>query len=145
MDRVLVFITGCCVLSTISVFSGYVQYIGLITEAITATYPIILIISLICWRKGVPSALLFALGWTLLLAGGIVSFAARDSGVVEHAPWSYWLAHNGAIIEVFLLAGLLGSRVVRMRREKALVEQKYRDHLKTYSGELKNKRLSNRR
>ena len=138
-DIVIKLIMVLSLLSMLAAITGFAQYVGLYTEAITATYPIILVISLICWRRGVPSALVFALGWTLLLAGGIISFAARDSGIIEHAPWSYWLAHIGALIEVFLLAGLLASRVLRMQRAKELVEHKYRDHLKTYSEELKQK------
>lgn len=138
-DIVLKLIMACCLVSMLAALSGYARYIGLLTEAITASYPIILIISFICWHRGVPNALVFAMGWTLLLAGGMISFAARDSGLIEHAPWSYWLAHIGALIEVFLLAGLLASRVIRMQQAKDLVERKYQKHLESYSEELQKK------
>jgi len=66
------------------------------------------------WRKGVPYAGLFALGWVIVNVSSLTNFL-RVSGLVPHEPFMDHLPAVGVGIEAVIFAGALMGRLIAQR------------------------------
>lgn len=91
-------------------------------------YPISTIVALVRWRQGSSEAAVFALGWTLLLAG-LFFQALRDLGHVEHNLVNYYLPPLSSLIEMITIMAAMGLKLRRQRLQGLASERQYRRHL----------------
>lgn len=91
-------------------------------------YPASTAIALARWRQGSSEAAVFALGWTLLLAG-LFYQALRDLGYVEHNLVNYYLPPLSSFIEMVTIMAAMGMKLRRLRLQGLESERQYRRHL----------------
>ncbi|WP_246068573.1 sensor domain-containing diguanylate cyclase [Microbulbifer harenosus] len=91
-------------------------------------YPAFTVIALVRWRQGSSEAVVFALGWTLLLAG-LFYQALRDLGYVEHNLVNYYLPPLSSFIEMVTIMAAMGMKLRRLRLQGLESERQYRRHL----------------
>ena len=98
-------------------------------------YPASTFIALVRWRQGSSEAAVFALGWTLLLAG-LFYQALRDLGYVEHNLVNYYLPPLSSFIEMVTIMAAMGIKLRRVRLQGLESERQYRRHLERSKVEL---------
>ena len=91
-------------------------------------YPAATFIALVRWRQGSSEAMVFALGWTLLLCG-LFYQALRDLGYVEHNLVNYYLPPLSSFIEMVTIMAAMGIKLRRVRLQGLESERQYRRHL----------------
>ncbi|WP_295798486.1 diguanylate cyclase [uncultured Microbulbifer sp.] len=91
-------------------------------------YPMSTVIALVRWRQGSSEAAVFAVGWTLLLAG-LFYQALRDLGYVEHNLVNYYLPPLSSFIEMITIMAAMGMKLRRLRIQSIRSERQYRRHL----------------
>lgn len=98
-------------------------------------YPAATFIALVRWRQGSSEAMVFALGWTLLLCG-LFYQALRDLGYVEHNLVNYYLPPLSSFIEMVTIMAAMGIKLRRVRLQGLESERQYRRHLEESKVEL---------
>lgn len=110
----------------VAIAFGYVEFTIHALELSALAFPLLVIVGLVCWRRGVPGALLFSVSWAAYVIGA-ATYPLRDLGVLEHGFFSAWMAQIGAAVEVILLTTLMTGRLLALRRDRerlrALFEQ----------------------
>ncbi|GAB2521108.1 sensor domain-containing diguanylate cyclase [Microbulbifer agarilyticus] len=91
-------------------------------------YPASTVIALVRWRQGSSEAAVFAVGWTLLLAG-LFYQALRDLGVVDHNLVNYYLPPLSSFVEMVTIMAAMGVKLRRVRIQALESERQYRRHL----------------
>ncbi|WOX06633.1 sensor domain-containing diguanylate cyclase [Microbulbifer pacificus] len=91
-------------------------------------YPASTVIAIVRWRQGSSEAAVFAVGWTLLLAG-LFFQALRDLGYVEHNLVNYYLPPLSSFIEMVTIMAAMGMKLRRLRLQGLESERQYRRHL----------------
>ena len=91
-------------------------------------YPMSTVIALVRWRQGSSEAAVFAIGWTLLLAG-LFYQALRDLGYVEHNLLNYYLPPLSSFVEMITIMAAMGMKLRRLRLQSIQSERQYRMHL----------------
>ncbi|AQQ69599.1 GGDEF domain-containing protein [Microbulbifer agarilyticus] len=91
-------------------------------------YPASTVIALVRWRQGSSEAAVFAVGWTLLLAG-LFYQALRDLGVVDHNLVNYYLPPLSSFVEMVTIMAAMGIKLRRVRIQALESERQYRRHL----------------
>ncbi|WP_236250453.1 diguanylate cyclase [Microbulbifer sp. ALW1] len=91
-------------------------------------YPAVTVIALVRWRQGSSEAVVFAVGWTLLLSG-LFYQALRDLGYVEHNLVNYYLPPLSSFIEMITIMAAMGIKLRRLRMQGLESERQYRRHL----------------
>ncbi|WP_299598504.1 diguanylate cyclase [uncultured Microbulbifer sp.] len=98
-------------------------------------YPAATVIALVRWRQGSSEAMVFAIGWTLLLCG-LFYQALRDLGYVEHNLVNYYLPPLSSFIEMVTIMAAMGLKLRRVRLQGLESERQYRRHLEKSKVEL---------
>nr|WP_010132664.1 diguanylate cyclase [Microbulbifer agarilyticus] len=91
-------------------------------------YPASTVIALVRWRQGSSEAAVFAVGWTLLLAG-LFYQALRDLGIVDHNLVNYYLPPLSSFVEMVTIMAAMGIKLRRVRLQALESERQYRRHL----------------
>ncbi|WP_233998630.1 sensor domain-containing diguanylate cyclase [Microbulbifer pacificus] len=91
-------------------------------------YPASTVIAIVRWRQGSSEAAVFAVGWTLLLAG-LFFQALRDLGYVHHNLVNYYLPPLSSFIEMVTIMAAMGIKLRRLRLQGLESERQYRRHL----------------
>ncbi|MCA0901580.1 sensor domain-containing diguanylate cyclase [Microbulbifer agarilyticus] len=91
-------------------------------------YPASIVIAIVRWRQGSSEAAVFAVGWTLLLAG-LFYQALRDLGVVDHNLVNYYLPPLSSFVEMVTIMAAMGIKLRRVRLQALASERQYRRHL----------------
>ncbi|MDH4120894.1 MAG: sensor histidine kinase [Deltaproteobacteria bacterium] len=130
-DRVLLFIQ-------LSVFIPWVTGIFLHPSHPFLFYVVValasnsvqLIVGVLSWRRGVPSAGYYLAAWFMLLVAGIV-FTLRSVGVLPNNLLTQNGMQLGVLLEMATLSFALADRFNRMRREKEEALLQALEHEKT--------------
>jgi len=95
-----------------------------------ASNSIQLIVGVLSWRRGVPSAGYYLAAWFMLLVAGIV-FTLRSVGVLPNNLLTQNGMQLGVLLEMATLSFALADRFNRMRREKEEALLQALEHEKT--------------
>jgi diguanylate cyclase (GGDEF)-like protein len=98
-------------------------------------YPTLTIISVVRWRQGSTEALVFGLGWSLLIFG-LVAQALRDMGFVAHNQLNYYWPPVASFVEMLTIMVAMGIRVRKLRVQKDQAEYNYREQMEGSKAEL---------
>ncbi|MDG2425267.1 MAG: 7TM diverse intracellular signaling domain-containing protein [Flavobacteriales bacterium] len=79
--------------------------------------PMILMLSVVCLRRGSPSAGWFLLAWSFFLAG-VTTQALRDFNVLPNTAVTAIFLPLGTILEMLLLSFALGDRINQLKKER---------------------------
>ena len=77
--------------------------------------PAMLILSIVSWRKGNPSAPWYFVAWSIFLVA-VTMQALRDFGVMSSTPMAAALLPIGTVLEMLLLSFALGNRINVLKR-----------------------------
>jgi signal transduction histidine kinase len=85
--------------------------------------PMILFLSVICLRRGSPSAGWFLLAWSFFLAG-VTTQVLRDFNVLPSTPMTSIFLPLGTVLEMLLLSFALGDRINQLKKEREAANAK---------------------
>jgi len=77
--------------------------------------PAMMVLSIVSWRKGNPSAPWYFVAWSIFLVA-VTMQALRDFGVVSSTPMAAALLPIGTVLEMLLLSFALGNRINILKR-----------------------------
>lgn len=77
--------------------------------------PAMLVLSIVSWRKGNPSAPWYFVAWSIFLVA-VTMQALRDFGVLSSTPMSAAYLPIGTVLEMLLLSFALGNRINILKR-----------------------------
>lgn len=77
--------------------------------------PAMLVLSIVSWRKGNPSAPWYFVAWSIFLVA-VTMQALRDFGVLASTPMAAALLPLGTVLEMLLLSFALGNRINVLKR-----------------------------
>ncbi len=98
-------------------------------------YPIMSIAGIVRWRQGSTDALVFAVAWSMLVAGLVVQ-ALRDLGLVAHNMMNYYWPAVASFVEMIGIMAAMGIKVRRLRLQKDQAEYRYMLQLERSKAEL---------
>lgn len=85
--------------------------------------PMILFLSVVCLRRGSPSAGWFLLAWSFFLAG-VTTQVLRDFNVLPNTPLTSIFLPLGTVFEMLLLSFALGDRINQFKKEREAANAK---------------------
>lgn len=88
-------------------------------------------VSIMYWHKGINSARLFILAWTILLIGIMVS-SLRTLGTIPTNLFTLYGYQIGSALEVVLLSLALGARIQKMQNSEITARKESIKHLAQY-------------
>lgn len=114
-NRLIQVLLGVYSAALVSAFLGYplVAYNLVNLGALSA--PAMLVLSIVSWRKGNPSAPWYFVAWLIFIVA-VTMQALRDFGVLASTPMTAAFMPVGTVLEMLLLSFALGNRINILKR-----------------------------
>ncbi|WP_237058260.1 sensor domain-containing diguanylate cyclase [Microbulbifer sediminum] len=135
LDRVLVLMMANAAL-LLAAAALQVKALALLTITLALLlYPMVTVVAVVRWRQGSGAAAMFALAWSLLVAG-LFTQALRDLGLVGHTMFNYYWPPVASFTEMLTIMAAMGIRVRSLGLQKRAAERQYRQQLEHSKAEL---------
>lgn len=122
LDRLMFFLVAVSSVRTVWLLFGHNQAVAMIGEtAILCTNMLVLVMSAICWARGVRTARYFLIS-SIAFNLAIILFVLHEANIVWIGNFLGYAPHFGTAAEVLLLSLALADRIRQTNRE--LAEQK---------------------